>query len=152
MGNFLKRAIKGFVTLAIVGSLLAVAAPYMAAAAGLEASALGLSALSSQPLWTGLYFGGFGAINAALAPVVDKLLGKSFKDQPLHKDTVGAAPAAAIAHGHVVGHAIGHAADLAEGAETTHFRDKVGGPRHHDMSFQEQVDASRLTSAGHTIH
>lgn len=147
--NILRQAIKGFVAFAIVGAVLAFAAPALASMVGLSAEALGLGAISSQPLWTGVYFGGFGALVPLVTPITDWLFGDSKKAATTTTTT------RQVSHSHTVeqNRGRGHAADLADehAQETTQFRDKVGSSRADDLSFQQKVDASRSNAGALTV-
>lgn len=71
-----KNVAKAGMGMFAVGVALTFAAQLIAPALGLEIGGLTLSAINhSNPLWIGAYFGAFGAINAAVAPVMDYLFG-----------------------------------------------------------------------------
>jgi len=73
-----KRILKGAVGFFVVGAVLTLAAQLIAPAMGLELGPLTLSkAGPTNPLWTGAYFGAFGALNNAVVPLVDKLFGET---------------------------------------------------------------------------
>jgi hypothetical protein len=61
--------VKAAAVMFTVGLVLAYSAPILASAAGLSLGAIGSAA---HPLWTGLYFGAFGAISAAATPIIGK--------------------------------------------------------------------------------
>lgn len=145
MKKILKDSLKGFIAFAIVGAVLAFLAPtVLAPLVGLNAGALGLSALSSQPLWTGMYFGGFGALVPLVTPITDWLFGDRKKKEPTTTTTRQVSYSQTVERGR----GRGQAADLVEDQtpESTKFRDKVGSSRANDMSFQQKVDASRAQS------
>jgi len=76
MSTFWKIAKAGAVMFT-VGILLAAAAPLIAGALGegLLGTAAFTHAMATPVLWTGAFFGAFGAIHAAVAPLVDRLDG-----------------------------------------------------------------------------
>lgn len=118
MNPILKNVLKNGAIMFAVGLLLAVAAPAIAELVG--EAALGEAAFAHATntplLWTGLFFGAFGAIHAAVAPALDWAFGQ---EKP--KET---APAVAVekektkecckghAHGHDHHHE--HAPDMVE--------------------------------------
>lgn len=62
-----------------VGTALAIAAPAIAYGLGLAptlVAAGSMLGLSANPLWSGAFFGTFGAISATVAPACDKLFSK----------------------------------------------------------------------------
>ncbi|NBO18521.1 MAG: hypothetical protein EBV03_04705 [Proteobacteria bacterium] len=77
MGS-MKNIVKAGATLFVVGALLAVAAPAIAVGLGMASNyAAGAVLLghSASPLWMGAFFGAFGAIDAAVRPMMDKWFG-----------------------------------------------------------------------------
>lgn len=73
---------------AVVGATLALVAPLVAMAIGLDgvnsyAAASEVLKHTANPLWLGGFFGAFGAIDAVIAPVIDRIFG----DKEPSKDT-----------------------------------------------------------------
>ena len=97
----LKKIGKGAIIFGVVGVLLALASPAIASMVGvIGGEDLGIAAMdiatkiSANALWEGAFFGAFGAIHAAVAPMMDWMFGA---------DTVAApavAPAKIVACGH----------------------------------------------------
>lgn len=80
-----KNIAKHTLTFFAVGVVLAFAAPYLAAGIGLSEAAVAAVAATHTPLWTGVFFGAFGGINAAIAPAFDWVFsGKSEAKIPEH--------------------------------------------------------------------
>lgn len=74
----MKNILKAGATLFVVGALLAVAAPAIAVGLGMAADYAAGAALlghSASPLWMGAFFGAFGAIDAAVRPMMDQWFG-----------------------------------------------------------------------------
>jgi hypothetical protein len=90
MMEALKNIGKGAIVLGIVGVLLALAAEPIASVIGVkllgEAGMAAAAQVALAPLWTGAFFGAFGALHAAVAPVMDWVFGDK-------KEVVAAAPA-----------------------------------------------------------
>lgn len=62
-----------------VGTALAIAAPAIAYGIGLApslAAASSMLGLSANPLWSGAFFGSFGAMVSTITPVCDKIFSK----------------------------------------------------------------------------
>lgn len=78
MGSTLKNIVKNGLTMFAVGMLLAVAAPYVASMLGEQVigQAAMEHALATPVMWTGAFFGTFGAIHAAVAPALEYVFGK----------------------------------------------------------------------------
>ncbi len=68
MGKIIKNIAVAATTMFIVGALLALAAPVLADIAGVA-----VGGHTVDPLWTGLFFGAFGGIHAAVQPAMDKM-------------------------------------------------------------------------------
>ena len=101
----LKNVGKGFMVLGIVGVLLALASPAIATMVSpiLSESMRTFATetatkLSANALWEGAFFGGFGALHAAVVPMMDWVFGDK-------KEAAAAAPvkvASCSGHGHGV--------------------------------------------------
>lgn len=70
MGKTLKNIAITTALFFVVGALLAMAAPTLAGVVGVDPSSLGHTA---DPLWLGSFFGAFGALDAGLRPIFDKV-------------------------------------------------------------------------------
>lgn len=76
MNSKIQDVVKAGVLFFAVGALLSLAAPYIALAVGLAPTAAGAAALlgpTANPLWLGAFFSAFGAIDAAIRPLFDRL-------------------------------------------------------------------------------
>ena len=154
----LKKILKSALILGVVGLVLGMAVPVIMpffVTHGLLTQAFADSVLvSNSILWEGVFFGAFGAVNAAVDPIINgvlSLFGSHDKTpESTIKQTSKAAPAVIISHA-------GHP-DLAPEQDqppqpTTKFQDRVGGPRASDLSFEEKIAASRVASGEQrTIH
>jgi hypothetical protein len=89
MFETLKKVAKGAIVFGIVGALLALSAPYIASAlSGVVSEAVVTKATAmgtaQGALWEGAFFGTFGALHAAVAPMLDAV----FKESPSTAATV----------------------------------------------------------------
>ena len=106
----MKNILKAGATLFVVGALLAVSAPAIAVGLGMASSYAGGAALlghTSSALWMGSFFGAFGAINAAVEPMLGGLFGGEAKaaetaapKKTIRLTIVGAGVDAPCAHNH----------------------------------------------------
>ena len=123
--SYVGKIVKSTLLLAAVGVALGFAAPALASFAvtlGLApATAAALSV--THPIWAGVFFGAFGAINAALSPVFDGIFGMGSNHHSISHSTSKAAPVI------VMGHAPTVSADVAPELATTHFQDKLAVER-----------------------
>ncbi len=134
-----RKIVKNGVLLGAVGVLLALAAGPLAALTSGIIGAAGVAAAAHSTetvLWTGVFFGGFGALHAAVAPVVDWVFGADKSAAPVAAPT----KVAACEHGHSVNITnlqmqpeLNVAADVAVDAQ----------------SYVQKIEAQRAASAGH---
>ena len=78
-----KSMARGGVGFFLVGLALTLAAQVLSPMIGIDIAPLALSGTGpNNPLWTGAYFGGFGALSAAVTPLVDYLFGDKKQASP----------------------------------------------------------------------
>ena len=82
--KFAKNVVKGAVAAFVVGAVLALLAPPIASMVGVSLAEIGIS---SNPLWLGAFFGAWGGLAAAAAPVMDYIFGdtKHEEEKVQHK-------------------------------------------------------------------
>ncbi len=132
----LKKVVKGGVVLGIVGVLLALAAPALATMIG-EAT-LGptvfAQAMETPVIWTGVFFGAFGAINAAVEPMMDWAFGAD-------KHTIAAVAPVKVAvdeHSHSVA------------LQNTQLQPNIDiSVDMNAANYTQMVEAQRAANAGH---
>lgn len=119
VGNILKAG----AIMCTVGLLLALAAPVLADLIG--AATLGAetyaAAQSTPVLWTGAFFGTFGALHAAVSPVYNKILGA---EPQLKPKIVGKIPAQGQARSRTVEVELEPACGLDETEMSDYFREQ----------------------------
>lgn len=74
--NIAKNVAKAGLVMLAVGAALAIAAPAIGVAVGIAPSYAAAAVVlgnTANPLWLGAFFGSFGALRAAIAPVADKI-------------------------------------------------------------------------------
>lgn len=138
MGYF-GKIIKNTVIMFAVGVALAAIAPYVLAPI---AVALGGTAPSVGIAWTGVFFGGFGGLHAAIEPIINRLAGDRPRHTVEHK-SVRSAP--------VIISAPGHAPVIADEVSPTHFQDKYAADRPVDGSFTDKIAASNAHVQEHSV-
>lgn len=93
LGNVLRNVVKASATMFVVGLALGAAAPLLAGMLGEAAigSAAYAAANATSALWTGAFFGAFGALNAAISPALEWAFGSEQEKatQPGHKQGHG---------------------------------------------------------------
>jgi len=121
--SFLKNVAKAAIIMFAVGALLASVAPWIAIATGVaEAGATYATAAqalgnAANPLWTGAFFGAFGTLQAAIAPIVSK-----FFEPPKPGTTLVVAQASGLEQALS---APSHAPSTAQTISPTHFQNMV---------------------------
>jgi hypothetical protein len=82
MNEVVKNVLKNGLIMLAVGAALALAAPEIAQVLGQEVlgSQAFAQAMSTPIIWTGVFFGAFGAIHAAIAPAAAWIFGPEKKD------------------------------------------------------------------------
>jgi hypothetical protein len=76
MGKTLKNALKMGIAFFIIGMTLATIGPTVAEVIGFSGEALAhIAQANAMPLWTGTFFGMFGAMSQVVPPLVDRLFG-----------------------------------------------------------------------------
>jgi hypothetical protein len=73
------KVLKAGATLFVVGALLALAAPVLAYGIGMAPSVGAAAAMlgsNASPMWMGVFFGAFGAIDAAVRPIIGQMMGE----------------------------------------------------------------------------
>lgn len=123
MKDYLKNIAKAGLTMFAVGALLALTAPLLAEGllgTGLISAAQATQFAATSVAWTGAFFGAFGAIQAAVAPIIGKFFepkkGAAMLTQPSISHTADASPAMSQAH------------SVAQ-APSTHFQDMLAAQR-----------------------
>jgi hypothetical protein len=125
MKPLFKNILKSGLTLLIVGIALAAAAPLAASGLGAIgvlssefAAEIAAKASLSNVMYTGAFFGMFGAINAAVTPLVSRI----FDGKKLPGSTIVAAQAA---KGHAPDLSVTTPDHMAQVASSTHFQDML---------------------------
>ncbi len=145
--SYFGKIVKNTLLMGSVGVLLALAAPALVSIAtgiglsqALGAGILAATGTATSAIWTGVYFGAFGGISAAIEPAISRLFGGT-ATQP--ESVSHTASYNAPSHGHML------SADI--GMESK-FQNMIGPERANDLSFQEKLAASRTDSASPTLH
>lgn len=86
MKKALWEIFKTTVIMFTVGALLGAAAPHLATLIDMGADKVAEIAAHNTPLWMGMFFGAFGAINAAVTPLENYCFGKVEKKRHLVKN------------------------------------------------------------------
>ena len=140
MGYF-GKIVKNAAIMFAVGIALGFAAP---ALAGL----VGIANPVTSVLWNGAFFGGFGALHAAIEPIINSITGDRARHTIEHK-SVRTSPVVISAPGH----APVIADEIAQEATAQSFEDKVtsGNVRVGQGAFADKIAAQQAQPQEHSI-